>query len=92
MKSRGVDPSTAVDALLARLLPVCAALMASFSPRVGSSPRRHSTCDLALDHYRALFETRDFWLPIRNSLVVAGSTTLMSVTIGGRCVRTPSSG
>ena len=30
------------------------------------------------DHYRALFTERDFWLPIRNSLVVAGATTLFN--------------
>jgi ABC-type glycerol-3-phosphate transport system permease component len=35
-----------------------------------------------LDHYRALFATRDFWTPIRNSLVVAGATTLFCVTVG----------
>jgi ABC-type glycerol-3-phosphate transport system permease component len=35
-----------------------------------------------LDHYRALWDERDFWLPIRNSLVVAGSTTLLCVTVG----------
>ena len=38
-----------------------------------------------LDHYRALFDERDFWIPIRNSLIVAGSTTLFAVTIGGVC-------
>ena len=26
----------------------------------------------SLDHYRALFDERDFWTPIRNSLIVAG--------------------
>ena len=35
-----------------------------------------------LDHYRALFERHDFWLPIRNSLVVAASTTALCVTLG----------
>jgi trehalose/maltose transport system permease protein len=38
-----------------------------------------------LDHYRALFTERAFWLPIRNSLVVAGTTTLFCVTIGSLC-------
>jgi ABC-type glycerol-3-phosphate transport system permease component len=38
-----------------------------------------------LDHYQALFETRDFWTPIRNSLAVAGLTTLLSVTLGAAC-------
>jgi ABC-type glycerol-3-phosphate transport system permease component len=32
-----------------------------------------------------LFTERGFWLPIRNSLVVAGSTTLFCVTIGSLC-------
>jgi ABC-type glycerol-3-phosphate transport system permease component len=38
-----------------------------------------------LDHYRALWSERDFWVPVRNSMVVAGSTTLFAVTIGGAC-------
>ena len=35
-----------------------------------------------LDHYRALFDERDFWVPIRNSLVVAGTTTLLCLVVG----------
>lgn len=38
-----------------------------------------------VDHYRALFDERDFWIPIRNSLIVAGATTVFSVVIGGVC-------
>jgi ABC-type glycerol-3-phosphate transport system permease component len=37
---------------------------------------------VVLDHYRALFDERDFWTPIRNSLVVAGTTTVLCVTVG----------
>ena len=37
---------------------------------------------LVPDHYRALFRERDFWTPIRNSLVVAGATTALCVTVG----------
>jgi ABC-type glycerol-3-phosphate transport system permease component len=37
---------------------------------------------IILDHYRALFTTRHFWVPIRNSIVVAGCTTLFCVTVG----------
>lgn len=37
------------------------------------------------DHYRALFQRRQFWLPIRNSLVVAASTTVLCVTLGALC-------
>ena len=35
-----------------------------------------------LDHYRALFSQRDFLTPIRNSLVVAATTTLFCVIVG----------
>jgi ABC-type glycerol-3-phosphate transport system permease component len=35
-----------------------------------------------LEHYRILFTEREFWVPIRNSLVVAGSTTVLCVAIG----------
>ena len=35
-----------------------------------------------LTHYRALFTERDFWVPIRNSLVVGLSTTLLCVSVG----------
>lgn len=38
-----------------------------------------------LDHYRALFDQRDFWVPLRNSLVVAGATTLLAVAAGTLC-------
>jgi len=38
-----------------------------------------------LYHYRALFTERQFWLPIRNSLIVAGATTLLCVTLGSFC-------
>jgi ABC-type glycerol-3-phosphate transport system permease component len=34
------------------------------------------------DHYRALFAERDFWTPVRNSLVVAASTTALCVSLG----------
>ena len=37
---------------------------------------------LMLEHYRTLFNERDFWTPIRNSLVVAGTTTLLCVSLG----------
>lgn len=59
------------------------ALVASFTPeaRLFESPSLWPE-DLVLDHYRALWEERSFWVPIRNSLVVAGTTTLFCVTVG----------
>lgn len=41
--------------------------------------------ELVLDHYRALFDERNFWVPIRNSLVVASTTTLFCVAVGSVC-------
>lgn len=41
--------------------------------------------ELVLEHYRALFTERNFWVPIRNSLVVAGSTTALCVGLGTLC-------
>ena len=38
-----------------------------------------------LEHYRALFAERSFWVPVRNSLVVAGSTTVLSLALGSFC-------
>lgn len=35
-----------------------------------------------LDHYRALFDQRDFLTPIRNSLIVAGTTTAFCLIVG----------
>jgi ABC-type glycerol-3-phosphate transport system permease component len=35
-----------------------------------------------LDHYYALFTERRFWVPIVNSLVVAGTTTLLAIVLG----------
>ena len=37
---------------------------------------------IILDHYRALFGERDFITPIRNSLVVAGTTTIFCLCVG----------
>jgi ABC-type glycerol-3-phosphate transport system permease component len=34
------------------------------------------------DHYHALFTERRFWVPIINSLIVAGATTALAVIIG----------
>jgi ABC-type glycerol-3-phosphate transport system permease component len=40
---------------------------------------------VVFDHYRALFDQRGFWVPVRNSLVVAGVTTLFCVSVGALC-------
>jgi len=66
--------------------PLYWAVISSFTPesRLFANPSL-APYGLVLDHYRALFEQRDFWTPIRNSLVVAGSTTVVSVVLGACC-------
>jgi ABC-type glycerol-3-phosphate transport system permease component len=59
------------------------AVVASLTPeaalfRAPSLVPRH----IVLDHYRALFDERNFWIPIRNSLVVGGTTTVFCVAVG----------
>jgi ABC-type glycerol-3-phosphate transport system permease component len=72
-------------ALLALLLafPFYWAVVASLTPEAALF-REPSLWPRVLvpDHYRALFRERDFWTPIRNSLVVAGATTALCVTVG----------
>jgi ABC-type glycerol-3-phosphate transport system permease component len=41
--------------------------------------------ELVLEHYRALFDEREFWAPLRNSLIVAASTTALCVVFGSLC-------
>ncbi len=74
-------------ALVAAILfPLYWALVASFTPesRLLAAPSLVPRA-LVLDHYRALFDERDFWTPIRNSLIVAGLTTGLSITLGAAC-------
>ena len=72
--------------VLASAFPFYWAIVSSFTPearlfeRPSLVPR-----GLVLDHYRSLFTERDFWVPVRNSLIVAGTTTLFCVTVGGLC-------
>lgn len=67
----------------AAAFPFYWAIVASFTPEAALF-ERPSLWPAAptLEHYRALFGERAFWLPIRNSLVVAGATTLLCVTVG----------
>jgi ABC-type glycerol-3-phosphate transport system permease component len=41
--------------------------------------------ELTSEHYRAVFETRDFWGPIESSLIVAATTTILCVVVGSLC-------
>jgi ABC-type glycerol-3-phosphate transport system permease component len=72
-----------VAMLIPIAFPLYWALVASLTPEsvLFSEPSLWPREPIA-DHYRALFETRDFWTPVRNSLVVAGLTTLFCVAVG----------
>ena len=37
------------------------------------------------DHYAALFTERRFWVPIRNSAIVAAATTVLAIAFGAPC-------
>lgn len=75
-----------VGLIAATAFPFYWAIVSSFTPesRLFSAPRLFPDA-LVLDHYRALFTERAFWVPIRNSLVVAGTTTAFCVTVGALC-------
>ncbi len=85
-----MSPRKWVPAIVLTLLvaatafPLYWAVVSSFTPesRLFQSPSPIPE-QLVLDHYRALFVERNFWVPIRNSLIVAGTTTLFCVAIGG---------
>lgn len=80
-------PGIAVGLLvLATAFPFYWAVVSSFTPEADlfEAPSLWPGRPV-LDHYRALFTERDFWVPIRNSLVVAGTTTLFCVTLGALC-------
>jgi ABC-type glycerol-3-phosphate transport system permease component len=77
----------AVAAALAGLVgPFYWAVVSSLSPeaRLFEGPPLLPTAPV-LEHYRALFAQRRFWVPIRNSLIVAGTTTVLCVGLGSFC-------
>jgi ABC-type glycerol-3-phosphate transport system permease component len=91
--SRGIAGILLTLGLAGILLPFAWMLAASFLPESalfapalaaeGGAPGEDA--GFTLEHYRALFRERDFWLPIRNSFVVAGATTLCSLVLGVSC-------
>lgn len=72
--------------ILAAGFPLYWALASSFTPETAlfDEPSLVPRA-LVLDHYRALFDERSFWIPIRNSLVVASATTALCITLGALC-------
>ena len=80
-------PNLALGGLvLATFFPLYWAVVSSLTPesRLFEKPSLWPE-KIVLDHYRALFDERDFWMPIRNSLIVAGTTTFFCVAVGSFC-------
>jgi ABC-type glycerol-3-phosphate transport system permease component len=72
--------------LVASLGPLCWAFVSSFRPEGAIFAGDWGLpVPLVLDHYRALFAERNFWIPIRNSFIVAGATTVLAVALGSPC-------
>jgi multiple sugar transport system permease protein len=80
-------PAIAVGLLvLATAFPFYWAIAASLTPeaRLFQAPSLVPIPPV-LEHYRALFDERNFWIPIRNSLIVAGTTSVFCVLVGSFC-------
>jgi ABC-type glycerol-3-phosphate transport system permease component len=78
--------ATLVVLVAAFVAPLAWAILASFSPEAELFDRRGVVPSrLVLDHYRALFAERDFWAPVLNSLIVAASTTALSLALAAPC-------
>jgi len=83
---RGARPLLVAAVLLAITAPLVLAVIASVTPEHELYRERGLVPhDLTLAHYRALFTERDFWTPVRNSLVVASATTVLCVAIASSC-------
>jgi trehalose/maltose transport system permease protein len=90
MSPRRLLRATAAAALVAvpvaaMTLPLLWLASASLSPESSLFGGAAGAGGPTLAHYRALFATRDFLAPIRNSLVVAGATTVLCLLIGSLC-------
>ncbi len=86
MSRRTAWPLVTGVLVVATAFPLYWMALGSFTPegRLFAQPTLTPEA-LVLDHYRALFGQRDFWTPVRNSLVVAGATTLLCVSLGAAC-------
>ncbi|GIW41888.1 MAG: ABC transporter permease [Candidatus Binatia bacterium] len=86
MRSRGPKALGVAAGLVFLLFPFLWMTVASFTPErqlLGAEFFRPR--GFVLEHYRALFAERGFGRAIRNSLIVAGTTTLFCVVLGSLC-------
>ena len=79
-------PAITTALVAAIVFPLYWVAIASFTPEARLFGEPALVPDrLVLAHYRALFTGRDFWTPIRNSLIVASATTALCLLLGAAC-------
>jgi ABC-type glycerol-3-phosphate transport system permease component len=71
--------------LTALLIPIYGMIVASVTPEPSLVSAPLVPGAFSLEHYRALFDERDFLIPIRNSLVVAAATTALAIPLAAAC-------
>jgi ABC-type glycerol-3-phosphate transport system permease component len=71
--------------LTALLLPIYAMFVASITPEPSLVESPLVPAAFSFEHYRALFDERDFLIPIRNSLVAAAVTTTFAIPLAAAC-------
>jgi len=79
--TRRLSPIAVALLVMGTLVPVCWMVAASFMPEARLFSRPTLSAGFVADHYRALVAERAFWIPIRNSLIVAGATTAVTVPL-----------
>lgn len=86
-RSAKLRPAAAIVAMVAAAaFPLYWTLVSSLTPESALlEPARLVPARITMEHYVRLFAERDFWMPIRNSIVVAGLTTVFCVTVGSLC-------
>jgi ABC-type glycerol-3-phosphate transport system permease component len=82
---RAAPALTIVIAVGALLMPLLWTVVSSLTPEQQIFDSAIWPDQWTASHYIALFRDYDFWIPIRNSLIVAGATTAIAVPVGALC-------
>jgi ABC-type glycerol-3-phosphate transport system permease component len=85
-RARAAALLASAGVLIALLFPIYWMVASSITPESRLFESRPLVpAAVTLEHYRALFDERGFLVPVRNSLVVAGATTLAAVPLAALC-------
>jgi ABC-type glycerol-3-phosphate transport system permease component len=83
--SRAMRALGVAVAVLALGFPLAWAALSSLVPEAELYRVSPVPGTLTTEHYRDLFAERDFWAPVKSSLVVAAATTTLCVGLGTLC-------